>query len=388
MDSICLYFQVHQPYRLNEVSFFDLGRNTDYFNDDLNKGILKKVCDTCYNPVCDLFQRLLDSYSDFKLSLSFTGVVIEQLEKWNPDTLKKFKKLIDTGRVEVFGETYSHSLSAFYSEKDFVHQVEKHKQLVKRVFEFEPTTFRNTELSYKNSVASLVGPSFKTILTEGVNYSLNNNSQNQVFKSFHGDHNILLRCNNLSDDISFRFSNEQWGEYPMSAKKYLSWVKKEKGEVVCLCMDLETFGEHHSYDTGIFDFFEEFVHKAISDGLRFYNANELESVDSAPSYSIDIPISWADEGKDLSAWVGNSMQKEAISKLYNLRFDVLKKGDENLMDIWEKLSSSDHFYYMSTKSHADGEVHEYFNPYQSPYNAYIYFMNVISDIKIRLGKIG
>ena len=386
MKNICLYFQVHQPYRLHEISFFDLGYSKPYFNDELNKGILKKVADKSYLPTIALFHKILAQNPSFQFSLSFSGVVLEQFEESQPEVLEAFKGLIATGNVEVLGETYYHSLSAFYDKKDFIYQVKKHSEKVKELFGVVPRTFRNTELSYQNNILKLLKDEFQfdTILTEGVSWSLKGENVNQVFTGNDGETKILLRNNKLSDDIAFRFSDEQSDVYPLMVNKFLDFVSQEEGELVNLFMDFETIGEHHDSTTGIFDFFEKLL---LAPNINFVFPNAIaKEMDAKFTYSVQFPISWADEGKDLSAWTGNSLQKEAISKVYNIRSEVYKTNSTELIAIWEKLTTSDHFYYMSTKNSNDGVVHRYFNPYGSPYNAYIYYMNVVSDLKIRLAK--
>ena len=387
MNNICLYFQVHQPYYINEVSFFDLGRNTEYFNDDLNKELLNKSSINSYLPACKLFEDLLKSNQDFKFALSFSGVALEQLKQWNPETLKSFTNLIKTGRVEVIAETYYHSLSAFYSKEDFVLQVQKHIDLLKEVFDITPTTFRNTALSYQNEISELLklNFNFETILTEGVNWSLNGQHQNQLFTSVNDKHNIVLRNNDLSDDIAFRFSDEQWDKYPLMSSDFLSSIKDAEGDFISLFLDLNTIGEYHHKDTGIIEFWKSLITNCKSEKVQFKTPSNLSrEFTQKATYNIEFPISWSEEGKDLSTWAGNSLQKEAISKLYNIRNEVNKSKDENLIGIWNKLSSSDHFYYMSSKKDSNGSANQYLNPYRSPYNAYIFYMNVISDLKIRL----
>ena len=398
MPSICLYFQVHQPKRIKKFRIFDVGQDGDYFNDDSetdlnNKKILKKVSEKSYLPANEVILKLLKKYPKFKVSYSFSGVLLDQLASDNPEVLESFQKIVDTGRVEVLSETYYHSLSFFYSKKEFERQVAKHKRLIKKLFNKSPKIFRNTELAYSNELAYWAEErKYKGILAEGWDKVLGWKSSNFLYKPV-GTKNIKLLLKNykLSDDIAFRFSEKSWSEWPLTADKFTSWVNALNGNAhtINLFMDYETFGEHQWEDTGIFNFLESFPGEILKHRDNgFETPSELirkyEAMDT-----IDAPqvITWADTERDLSAWIGNSIQTSAINFIYQLENKVLATKDKKLIDNWRLLQTSDHYYYMCTKWFSDGDVHKYFNPYDSPYDAFISFMNAASDLKLRVEKV-
>jgi alpha-amylase len=392
---ITLYLHVHQPYRVRQYSVFDTAQTHDYFNESEyevprnNEFIFKKVADKSYRPMNSLLLELLERNPDFKLSLSITGTFIEQAEQWAPDVLESFKKLVATGRVEILAETYHHSLAFFYSQVEFEHQVAMHRQKIKELFGVTTRVFRNTELAYDDSVAQWADKAgFKGVLAEGWDPILEWRSPNHVYRPT-GTENIKLLLKNyrLSDDIAFRFSNRSWSEWPLTSGKFTSWVQDslQSGPLVNLFMDYETFGEHQWSDTGIFDFFGEFVDEWTGQGGSFYTVSEaIDSHDAEAELSIPNTITWADSERDLSAWTGNSMQTEALSYLYALEPDIIRSNDVTLLNDWRRLQSSDLFYYMSTKWLHDGDVHAYFSPYDSPYDAFLYYINVIRDLRWRL----
>ncbi len=396
MPSICLYFQVHQPMRVKRYRVFDVGWDHSYFNDNSetnlnNKKILAKVAGKSYLPTNTVLLKLLKKHPELSLTFSFSGILLEQLEENFPEVLDSFKRLVATGRVEVLSETYYHSLAFFYSRREFERQVKMHTDKVRKIFGVIPKTFRNTELAYTNELAKWAEEAgFAAILAEGWDSFLGWRSPNFVYKP-KGAKKIktLLKNYKLSDDIAFRFSEKSWSQWPLTADKFASWVSSinGNGQVVNLFMDYETFGEHQWEAGGIF----EFLKQLPTEILRHPDNNFL-TVSEAAKYpamdEIDVPyiVTWADTERDLSAWVGNSIQTSAISLLYSLEKTVLKLGDPKLTDDWRRLQTSDHFYYMCTKWFSDGDVHKYFNPYESPYDAFISFMNVISDLKLRLEK--
>lgn len=396
MASICLYFHVHQPFRIKKYRFFDIGHDENYFNQegetDLNnRRILQKVAAKCYLPTNAVLLELLARHPSFRVSFSITGVLLEQLQEYSPETLESFKKLIDTGRVEVLSETYYHSLSFVYSESEFKSQIEMHTRKLKEVFGInKPKVFRNTELIYRNDIAKLVeSMGYRAILAEGADHILGWRSPNFVYRPVNTKKiKLLLKNYKLSDDIAFRFSQKSWKEYPLTAEKYAQWVNavNGNGQVVNLFMDYETFGEHQWEDTGIFDFLRALPGELLkhpdndfvtpSEAIKKYDAvSELDM----PSY-----VSWADLERDISAWLGNSMQEDALKKLFSLEEKVLKSKNKKIKEDWRKLTTSDHFYYMCVKWFNDGDVHAYFNPYDSPYDAFRYYMNVLTDLETRL----
>lgn len=388
MSSICLYFQVHQPLRLARYNFDQIGNTDPYFDIQLNKDLIDKVSDNCYLPMNSLIRDLIKrTEGKFKVSFSISGTTIEQFEMYRPDVLKSFKALADTGNVEFLGETYYHSLSAIHSQKEFERQVKKHSDKIKKYFGAKPKIFRNTELIYNNEVAKLVaGMKFRGMLCETSDKYLDKGQDSGVVFSAPEieKFGLLLRNHSLSDDIAFRFKDPTWSEYPLKADKYLSWLEKmpKTTKVVNLFMDYETFGEHTPKSTGIFEFFEEFVEKALASG-KFDFRTPGEIIESAKSKAVyDVPglISWADWDRDLSAWTENNMQQEAINRVYSLEDKVSKSKKKEALDVWGALQTSDHYYYMSTKYWED-PVHKGFNPFDSPYDAHIYYMNVLSDFE-------
>ncbi len=393
MVSIVFYFQVHQPRRIKKYRVFDIGKDHEYFNSDEgnlnNRAIIDKVSEKCYIPTTKLWLKLLDRHEELKLSYSISGVLLEQLEEWREDVLNLFQQLKDTGRVEFLAETYYHSLSFLYSKDEFFKQVNMHKKAIKKYFNYTPKVFRNTELIYNNSIAKAAEVmGFKAVLGEGWHTLLGDRSPNFVYKAKGSNIKVLLRNYQLSDDISFRFSTHYWEEHPLTADKFSHWVNSINGNGtnVNLFMDYETFGEHQWKETGIFDFLEHLPSyllkhpdndfKTPSEAVKSYR--DVGEIDS------DFIVSWADTERDLSAWLGNEMQQTAINSLYSLEEKVISKGEEKIKKDFRLLQTSDHFYYMCTKWFADGDVHKYFNPYDTPYDAFISFMNVLKDMEIIL----
>ena len=393
---ITLYLHVHQPLRVRNYSVFDTAIDHNYFNDPdplsdrNNEKVFNKVADKSYRPMNALLEKLLTKHEEFKVSLSITGTFIEQAEQWAPDVLESFKRLVDTGRVEIVSETYYHSLAFFYSREEFVRQVEAHRDKVRQLFGVETSVFRNTELAYNDSLAQWADDyGFKGILAEGWDPILDWRSPNFVYKP-EGTKNIALLLKNykLSDDLAFRFSNKAWQEWPLTANKYTEWANAsiEDAPLINLFMDYETFGEHQWQDTGIFEFFEDFVGRWLSNpDNTFYTVSEaIDANQPVGELSMPSTVTWADAERDLTAWLGNSMQQEAMGYLYALEKDILRTNDLTLIADWRKLQTSDHAYYMCTKWFTDGDVHAYFSPYESPYDAFLYYMNVIRDLRWRL----
>ncbi len=392
---ISLYLHVHQPERVRPYTVFDIGEQHNYFDqfDDSNlnnEKIFHKVADKSYRPMTTLLQKLLDQHPDFHLSLSISGDFIDQAERYAPDVLESFKRLVATGRVELVGETYYHSLAFFYSRHEFEAQVNLHAQKLHQLFGVKPTAFRNTELAYNDELANWAdGAGYKVILAEGWDEVLQWRSPNYVYRPPNTQQiKLLLKNYRLSDDIAFRFGNRAWTEWPLTSAKYVDWVSTSMtdGHLVNLFMDFETFGEHQWADTDIFGFFERFVGDWLgTDGNTFYTVSgAADAFDSAGEVSMPQTVTWADSERDLSAWTGNSMQQEAAKYLYMLENDVIRSRDEDLIRDWRYLQSSDHLYYMATKWLSDGDVHTYFSPYESPYDAFLYYMNAIRDVRWRV----
>jgi alpha-amylase len=395
MVSVCFYFQVHQPLRVKRHTIFDIGKKQDFFstNDGSNLDnvkILKKVAEKCYLPANEVMLELLNKYPQFKISYSFSGVLLEQLEKYAPEVLASFQALVKTGRVEILEESYYHSLAFLYSKGEFREQVRKHREIIQRLFSYTPTVFRNTELIYNNEVAKEAeAMGYKGVLAEGADFILGWKSPNFLYKPANTNKiKVLLKNYRLSDDIAFRFSERSWKEWPLSATKFAQWVNavNGNGNTVNLFMDYETFGEHQWSDTGIFEFMRHLPGEILKNPDNdFKTPSEL--IDSYPTmgeFDTQKFISWADVERDLSAWLGNEIQNAAIRRVYSIGNKVLQTGDEKLIDTWRKLQTSDHFYYMCTKWFSDGDVHKYFNPYNSPYEAFINYMNVLHDLDLQI----
>lgn len=384
--TLCLYFQVHQPVRLRKYHFFDIGKSHDYYDDFANRTITRKVAERCYLPANKMMLELIKKYGkNFKVSFSISGLAIEQFEKYAPEVIDSFKALAKTGCVEFLAETYSHSLASLANEKEFNNQVKQHAELIKKLFGYTPVTFRNTELIYSDKIGEMVAHmGYTTMLTEGAKHILGWKSPNYVYtNSLNPKLKLLLKNFRLSDDIAFRFSDRSWGEWPLTAEKYTGWLTEaaQKEDVINLFMDYETFGEHQQEETGIFAFMRNLPEQVLSTAaFEFLTPREVVAKHQpvAP-LNVPFPISWADEERDLTAWLGNELQMEAFEELYKMR-DKVKILDEPKINYdYKCLQASDHFYYMCTKLFSDGIVHQYFTPYDSPYEAFINYMNVLSD---------
>lgn len=397
-QGITLYLHVHQPYRVKMYSIFDMSVDHNYFDEhnpksgSNNEQIFKKVADKSYRPMNALLETMLSAHPDFKLSLSITGTFIDQAQMWAPDVIESFQRMTATGRVEILAETYYHSLAFFYNKTEFEHQVKKHKDKIKEIFGVDTTVFRNTELAYSNDLAKWAEEAGYTgIVAEGWDKVLGGRSPNDVYKAT-GTKNLSLLLKNyqLSDDLAFRFSNKAWPEWPLTVNKYAEWLRVSIGNqsVVNLFMDYETFGEHQWADTGIFSFIEKTVARWLSDPEHtFYTVSgAIEAFEPVSEVSMPDTVTWADAERDLTAWTGNKMQQEALRYIYELHDDVMLTGNESLIEDWRKLQTSDHFYYMCTKWFTDGDVHAYFSPYDSPYDAFLYYLNAVRDLRWRINQ--
>ena len=423
MASVCFYFQVHQPYRLKRYSVFD--DHPFYFDTDKNAAICQKVADKCYRPMNRLLLELIDANEgNFRCSFSVSGVALDQFAEYAPDVLDSFQRLAETGCVEFLGETYHHSLSFLYSRREFLEQVDKHTAKVQSLFKQTPKVFRNTELIYSNevgqAVANMTNPDgtrrFNGMCCEGWDAYLGYRKPSYVYTppgaptgAAKTPFGLLLKNYALSDDVAFRFSNRGWAEWPLTTEKFAKWVNDVNGDgyLVNLFMDYETFGEHQWADTGIFEFVRH-LPAAIFDVAPGENhfitpSMALEQFEPVGEYDVPNYLSWADTERDLSAWLGNAMQANALHETYKAEADIRKaaalaasladtqpdlaKQARYLLDDWRKLTTSDHFYYMCTKYWADGDVHKYFSPYDSPYDGYINFMNVLDNVRARLARL-
>lgn len=393
--AICLYLHIHQPFRFRKYSVFEVGKSSNYWFDpdfyskQSNEKIFKKVAAKSYRPMLKLLEQNLRLHPEFKFSLSITGIWLEQAEMWAPDLIEKLKSLVSTGRVEIVGETYYHSLAFFYNRAEFESQVKMHEARIEETFGVTPRVFRNTELSYNDSLAKWADDcGYKGILAEGWDKILEWRSPNHVYSPKNCKTlKLLLKNYRLSDDIAFRFSNKSWSQWPLTSEKYKTWLETDccRGGLVNLFMDFETFGEHQWSDTGIFSFMNNFISEWLSsENNTFLTVSEACDYEP-PVGEISMPstVTWADTERDLSAWIGNDMQTEALSALYSMRDDILATNDIELIGDFRRLTTSDHAYYMCTKYWNDGDVHAYFSAYDSPYEAFMYYMNILRDLEYR-----
>jgi alpha-amylase len=384
-----LYFQVHQPRRLKKFHFFDVGSDRNYFDDGLNKDILCRIAENCYLPANRLLLKLIGRHPEVKVTFSISGTALEQFEQYAPEVLRSFRQLAETGSVEFLGETYYHSLSYFIDNEEFIEQVDLHRRRLNSLVGVDPRFFRNTELIYSDAIGKTVSElGFSGVYIDGVDKVLNGRTPNSLYR--HPDKKLLLIPRNyqLSDDIAFRYSDQSWVEWPLTGVKFESWLSSipQDQNLVSLAMDYETFGEHKKASSGILGFLEEFI-VAVAERRKFVfvNPSEISGLLSAEEIiSSDRAISWADEARDLSAWLGNDMQRDAFGSLYKFHHFISGTGDTKLVDAYRHLQTSDHFYYMATKNGADGTVHQYFSPYISPYEAFMNFMNIIADLELRV----
>lgn len=391
--TLCLYFQVHQPIRLRKYHFFDIGKNSDYYDDFTNRSITRKVAERCYLPANKMMLDLIGKYGkNFKVGFSISGMAIEQFEQYAPEVIESFKELAATGNVEFMAETYSHSLASLTDEGEFKIQVKRHSELMKKLFGVKPVTFRNTELIYSDEIGDMVARmGYTTMLTEGAKHILGWKSPNFLYtNSIDPKLKLLLKNFRLSDDIAFRFSDYSWSEWPLTADKYVTWLNKniQNEDIINLFMDYETLGEHQAAGTGIFDFFANLPQQVFSNSnFEFLTPKEAAAKHQpVASLHVPYPISWADEERDVTAWLGNELQNEAFEELYKIKDKVKALKNDAITHDFDCLQASDHFYYMCTKLFSDGVIHKYFTPYDTPYEAFINYMNVLSDLILRVNN--
>lgn len=391
--AICLFFQVHQPFRLKRYRFFDLGHDHYYYDDYTNEAIMRKVAEKCYLPANNLILDLIKKHKGkFSVSFSLSGIVIDQFRLYAPEVLESFRTLAETGSVEFLAETEAHSLASLKSREVFEEQVNNYRRLIREYIGYEPSSFRNTEMIYSDQIGAWVADmGFKAMLTEGAKHVLGWKSPNFLYcNTINPRLKVLLRNFVLSDDIAFRFSNRGWNEWPLTADKYAEWINKlsRKSDLVNIFIDYETFGEHHPKESGIFDFLGHLPGAILKKTPFRFMTPSVVATNLQPVASINIPtpISWADEERDLTAWLGNELQSAAFDKLYELTERISKCDYDQIKKDWKYLQASDHFYYMCTKFFSDGAVHNYFNPYDTPYEAFMNYMNVLSDFEIRINR--
>lgn len=381
-NKISLYCHAHQPRRIRRYRVFDIGSGGNWFDDELNARILKRVAEKCYLPTNKLLLELIkNGDADFCIAFSLSGVFLDQVRRSAPEVLESFQALAETGKVEFVSETYYHSLASLIHLDEFREQVALHRKLLKELFGHTPSVFRNTELVYFDELAPLMqGLGFKGGLVEGADFILEWRSPNYVYEAAGAPgFKLLARNYRLSDDIGFRFSNRGWNEWPLTSEKYARWVRESPGDCVHVFIDFETFGEHQWPETGIFDFLRALPKAVAREGISFVPLNQRLAQPACAPLSFPRPTSWADTERDVSAWLGNKMQFSAHERLFRLRDKVLKHPE--LLETWRTLSTSDHFYYMCVKWFSDGDVHKYFNPYDTPYDAFIAYLNVLEDFQ-------
>ncbi|NCO12599.1 MAG: alpha-amylase [Candidatus Pacebacteria bacterium CG_4_10_14_3_um_filter_34_15] len=399
MPKVCLYFELHQPYRLEDINVFDIGNNIGYFEDrgdEINRVVFQKVANKSYVPMLNLLKKLVYEYPDFKFTFSASGIFLEQALHYSPIVIDLLKSLVKSGQVEVLAETYHHSLAALYSKSEFEVQLKEHEKLVKEIFGVLPRVFRNTELIYSNDIAQLVeNLGYLGTLTEAVDRYLDNRPRTQIFAGKTVNKiPLMLKHAQLSDDIAFRFSDTHWKMYPLTVEKYLDWFGSySENDYINLFMDFETFGEHQWKDTGIFEFFAHFVKQSLNNNstefvtpteiFKRYQNSTIDR-DSLPVYDVPEPISWADVDRDLTAWRDNDFQYDTLRLIYDLEKEVLETKNQEIIRDWRRLQTSDHFYYMCIKWFEDGDVHAYFSPYKSPYEAYSRYSIVLADLRERM----
>lgn len=390
MKAICFYFQIHQPFRLKRYRFFDIGNDHYYYDDFANDDIVTRIAHNSYIPAAESLLRMIEETKGaFRCAISITGTAIEQCEQYVPEFIDLLKKLADTGKVEFLGETYAHSLSSLSDPDEFANQVKVHDEKIEELFGVKPKVFRNTELIYCDEMApQILGMGYKGVITEGAKHILGWKSPNYVYSAASAPKlKMLLKNDKLSDDISFRFSDHNWSEYPLNADRYMDWIAETPADeqIVNLFMNLETFGELQHRDSGIFQFLEALPRFAKEHGIEFWTPSEaISKLKPVGELSVLHPISWADEARDTSAWLGNKLQQEAFNKLYSVSERVRLCDDRRLKQDWYYLQAADHFYYMATKHMADGAMHSHFSPYETPFQAFTNYMNVLADFIVRV----
>ena len=384
MKKICFYFQLHQPFRLRRYRFFDIGNNHYYYDDFQNEEIFRRIAEKCYLPANrTIMEMIKKSGGQFKVAFSISGTALEQMEIYSPEVIDSFKELAQLGNVEFLAETYAHSLSSLGDADEFKIQVKAHKEKIRSLFGVTPKVFRNTELIYSDEISELVSKlGFQGMLTEGAKHVLGWKSPNYVYSSAARPQlKLLLKNDRFSEDLSIRFADYSWNEYPLTADKYMSWIAStpESEKVISLFMNYEVLGSMHPAETGIFDFFKALPQFAEKNNIAFALPSEIFKTEEAVgSIVVPYPMSWVDEEKDTSSWLGNVLQQEAFQKINEISERVRLCEDRRIKQDWTYLQSSDHFYYMNTKHY------NLFSPYDNPYDAFNNYMNVLSDFIMRV----
>lgn len=386
MRSVCFYFKIHQPYRLKRYRFFDIGNDHYYYDDFADDEIMSRLAMSSYIPMVDTLHHMVSKGNgQFKFSLSISGTAIEQMQVYAPELLEKLRALADTGCVEFLAGTYSHSLSSLEDPEEFRNDVMRHSETVYRIFGVRPTVFANTELIYDDDIALMIAAmGFETALTDGAKHVLGWKSPNYLYSAASVPSlKLLLTNDKLAQDISVNFNNSDWDEYPLTADKYMNWLASlpEEEQVVNLMFNMDTFGSFIPASSGIFEFLKALPYFAAEKGISLSTPSEVvKRMKSVGEVTVPFPISGNDEARDVSAWKGNTLQNEALAKLYSVSERVNLCQDRRLKQDWEYLQSSDHFFYMSTKNQPSAA----FSPYDSPYDAFTNYMNVLADFMVRV----
>lgn len=390
MKNICLYLKIHQPFRLKRYRFFDIGNDHYYYDDFANEDIVSRIARQSYIPLINtLGQIIRDNGNGFKCALSISGTAIEQLQLYMPEVIELLKNLCATGCIEILSGTYSHSLSSLQDPEEFFREVNAHDRLIRQIFGLTPTVFANTELIYDDDLALLIGSmGFKACLTDGAKHILGWKSPNYIYASASNPSlSLLLTNDKLAEDISARFARTDWDEYPLTADKYISWINAlpKEQQIINLYFSMDTFGSFLPASTGIFEFLKALPRFANDKGITFASPSDaLAKLKPVSAIGVPYPLSSIDEARDVSAWKGNSLQREALDKLYSVAERVNLASDRRLLQDWKYLQNSDHFFYMSTKKLEDGASHAAFSPYDSPFAAFTNYMNVLADFLVRV----
>ncbi len=402
---VCFYFQVHQPWRLRRYAYAEVGQRHDYFDDAENARILRRVAEKCYRPMNALLGDLIARHRPhFRVAFSISACALQQMAAYAPAALASFRRLYATGQVELLAETSHHSLAALYSPREFAAQVRHHRAVCRRLLGVPGPVFRNTELIVSDAVAAQVAAlGYRGLCLEGAERLFAGRSVLGAYRYAAAPELVALpRHYRLSDDIAFRFSDRRWSQWPLRVERYADWLQGEAQAlpaaahgrgVLGLFMDYETFGEHQWADTGIFDFMRALPGELLRRGIGFVTPSQAiaRAPRNAPRLHLPEPLSWADAERDTSAWEGNPIQRATLTEAFALETFVRRHHARHGLDAarvledWRRLLTSDHAYYMATKHWSDGDVHQYFSPFDSPYEACINTMNVLADLAQRVG---
>ena len=387
MKSICLFFQVHHPLKLKKYRFFNMGNDSFYLDEYLSSLSIVEAANSCYIPANNIILKKIKEYKGkFKVSFSISGTAIELFKTYVPEVLQSFKELAATGCVDFMVEPYAHSLASLVSKDEFIAQVKRHAQLIKDEFGITPTTFVNTELIYSSGIGEMVSEiGYNTVVTEGAKHILGWKSPDFVYADSNDPKiKLLLRNSSLCDDLRYRFGDKSWDQWPLTPSKYVEWINSSDGNVVNIFLDYEVFGCNNNLESGIFEFLENFPNEAIANDVGFeFTGTVVKDHQPVAALGISHPISWADEERDITSWFGNEIQREAIEQLYSIRDKVVYINDDEFNHVWDFMQSSNHFYYMSTKWFV-AQCSANVNPYDSPYEAFMNYMNICSDFKRRV----